>query len=211
MPQRDIVGLILKVRLVREDHTPKRQSGDPTGEGNDYLHGNCSNHLVAASLPKTQGTTDDEHSAFSSFPCGGSKLSCMQASANKLLFCHNISHTIPLFVGSPPQNVSMVLDIGSELSWLICNSCSAVALTSFDPNRSFTYSPITCSSPTCRDGGHDLPMPPMCDASSQTPKARTATYTSPTLTPPPLMALSPPTNSSWAGPLCCPPSSAAWV
>ncbi|WOL05646.1 hypothetical protein Cni_G14375 [Canna indica] len=131
--------------------------------------------------------------------------------ANKLLFRHNISRTVPLFVGSLPQNVSMVLDIGSELSWLICNSCSAVALTSFDPNRSFTYSPVTCSSPTCRDSGRDLPMPPMCDASSQTAKACTATSTSPTLTPPPLTALSPPTNSSWAATLRCPPSSAAWV
>ncbi|WOL14258.1 hypothetical protein Cni_G23038 [Canna indica] len=120
----------------------------------------------------------------------------MQASANKLLFRHNISLIVPLSVGSLPQNVSMVLDTGSKLSWLICNSSSAVALTSFDPNRSFTYSPVACSSPTCQNSGRDLPMPPMCDASSQTPKVRTATSTSPTLTPPSLTTLSPPTNSS---------------
>ncbi|WOL01987.1 aspartic proteinase PCS1-like [Canna indica] len=98
--------------------------------------------------------------------------------ANKLLFRHNISLTVPLSVGSPPQNVSMVLDTGSELSWLLCNSSSAAAVTSFDPNRSFTYSPVACSSPTCRDSGRDLPMPPMCDASSQTPGAHCHVYLS---------------------------------
>ncbi|THU53611.1 hypothetical protein C4D60_Mb10t16260 [Musa balbisiana] len=83
--------------------------------------------------------------------------------SNKLLFHHNVSLTVPLAVGTPPQNVSMVLDTGSELSWLLCNSSAA---HSFDPNRSSSYHPVPCSSPTCRDRGRDLPMPPICDASS---------------------------------------------
>ncbi|WOK98218.1 hypothetical protein Cni_G06928 [Canna indica] len=37
MPQRDNVGLIPEVWLVMGDHTPKRQFGDPTSEGNDLV------------------------------------------------------------------------------------------------------------------------------------------------------------------------------
>ncbi|CAL9055149.1 unnamed protein product [Musa banksii] len=59
----------------------------------------------------------------------------------------------------------MVLDTGSELSWLLCNSSSAAAL-SFDPQCSSSYYPVPCSSPACSDRGRDLPMPPVCDASS---------------------------------------------
>ncbi|CAL9119604.1 unnamed protein product [Musa textilis] len=59
----------------------------------------------------------------------------------------------------------MVLDTGSELSWLLCNSSSSAALF-FDPQRSSSYYPVPCSSPACSDRGRDLPMPPVCDASS---------------------------------------------
>ncbi|KAK7256762.1 hypothetical protein RIF29_30225 [Crotalaria pallida] len=41
---------------------------------------------------------------------------------NKLRFHHNISLTVSIAVGTPPQNVSMVIDRGSELSWLHCNT-----------------------------------------------------------------------------------------
>ncbi|XP_008777313.2 aspartic proteinase PCS1-like [Phoenix dactylifera] len=81
---------------------------------------------------------------------------------NKLLFHHNVSLTITLSVGSPPQNVSLVLDTGSELSWLLCDSKTS---PSFRPRASSSYSPIPCSSPTCRSQTRDLPIPASCDAS----------------------------------------------
>ncbi|XP_020577718.1 aspartic proteinase PCS1-like [Phalaenopsis equestris] len=67
--------------------------------------------------------------------------------SNKLLFHHNISLTVSLSVGTPPQNVSMVLDTGSELSWLLCNSSTDY---SFHPLSSSSFSFIPCSSPTCQ-------------------------------------------------------------
>lgn len=96
---------------------------------------------------------------------------------NKLRFHHNVSLTVTLAVGSPPQNVSMVLDTGSELSWLLCNtttttttssnsrsiSSSPVTALSFRPNSSASYSPVPCSSPTCRSQTRDLPIPASCD------------------------------------------------
>lgn len=83
---------------------------------------------------------------------------------NKLLFHHNVSLTVSLSVGTPPQNVSMVLDTGSELSWLLCNATASGP--SFHSRASSSYAPVPCSSATCRDGTRDLPIPASCDAAS---------------------------------------------
>ncbi|OAY63930.1 Aspartic proteinase PCS1 [Ananas comosus] len=83
---------------------------------------------------------------------------------NKLLFHHNVSLTVSLAVGAPPQNVSMVLDTGSELSWLLCNTSSSP--NSFNLLASSSYRPLPCSSPACQSQARDLPVPPSCDPSS---------------------------------------------
>ncbi|XP_072997498.1 aspartic proteinase PCS1-like [Typha latifolia] len=82
---------------------------------------------------------------------------------NKLLFHHNVTLMVSISVGTPPQNVSMVLDTGSELSWLLCNGSSP---SSFKPNASYSYRPLPCSSPTCQSQARDLPIPPSCDPST---------------------------------------------
>lgn len=83
---------------------------------------------------------------------------------NKLRFHHNVSLTVSLSVGSPPQNVSMVLDTGSELSWLRCANTPPDQSTAFDPTRSTSYSPISCSSPICMTQTRDFPIPASCDS-----------------------------------------------
>ncbi|XP_028773048.1 aspartic proteinase PCS1-like isoform X1 [Neltuma alba] len=80
---------------------------------------------------------------------------------DKLRFHHNVSLSVSLSAGSPPQNVSMVIDTGSELSWLRCNRTSP---TAFDPTRSSSYIPISCSSPTCTTQTRDFPIPASCDS-----------------------------------------------
>ncbi|KAJ6809062.1 aspartic proteinase PCS1 [Iris pallida] len=82
---------------------------------------------------------------------------------NKLLFHHNVSLTVTLSVGTPPQNVSLVLDTGSELTWLRCNSSSASP--HFRPSASASYSSLPCSSPFCTSRARDLPVPAACDSS----------------------------------------------
>ncbi|KAK3406979.1 hypothetical protein EUGRSUZ_K03110 [Eucalyptus grandis] len=57
----------------------------------------------------------------------------------------------------------MVIDTGSELSWLHCNRTPDFPL-SFDPTRSASYAPIPCSSPTCTARTRDFPIPASCDA-----------------------------------------------
>nr|POF08822.1 aspartic proteinase pcs1 [Quercus suber] len=56
----------------------------------------------------------------------------------------------------------MVIDTGSELSWLHCNKTPNFP-TTFDPARSTSYSPIPCSSPTCTTQTQDFPIPASCD------------------------------------------------
>lgn len=83
---------------------------------------------------------------------------------NKLKFQHNVTLTVSLSVGTPQQNVTMVLDTGSELSWLQCNTSTGIGRPMFDPTRSSTYTPVNCSSPTCTTQTRDLPIPTSCDS-----------------------------------------------
>ncbi|XP_022134256.1 aspartic proteinase PCS1-like, partial [Momordica charantia] len=82
--------------------------------------------------------------------------------SNKLSFQHNVTLTVSLTVGSPPQPVTMVLDTGSELSWLHCKKSPNLSSV-FNPLSSTSYTPIPCSSPTCRTRTRDLPNPVSCD------------------------------------------------
>ena len=88
-----------------------------------------------------------------------------QAPANKLRFRHDVSLTVSVAVGTPPQNVTMVLDTGSELSWLLCNGTGAPRpAAAFDAPASSTYAAVRCRSPECQWRGRDLPVPPFCAA-----------------------------------------------
>ncbi|KAE8808308.1 aspartic proteinase PCS1-like [Hordeum vulgare] len=91
-----------------------------------------------------------------------------RALANRLRFRHNVSLTVSVVVGTPPQNVTMVLDTGSELSWLLCNGSSVSPPAPFNASASLTYSAVDCSSPACVWRGHDLPVRPFCDAPPST-------------------------------------------
>ncbi|EES03871.1 hypothetical protein BDA96_03G381000 [Sorghum bicolor] len=93
---------------------------------------------------------------------------------SKLRFHHNVSLTVSLAVGTPPQNVTMVLDTGSELSWLLCatgrqGSAAAGAAAamgeSFRPRASATFAAVPCGSTQC--SSRDLPAPPSCDGASR--------------------------------------------
>ncbi|KAL5161830.1 Aspartic proteinase PCS1 [Glycine soja] len=87
---------------------------------------------------------------------------------NKLRFHHNVSLTISITVGTPPQNMSMVIDTGSELSWLHCNTntTATIPYPFFNPNISSSYTPISCSSPTCTTRTRDFPIPASCDSNN---------------------------------------------
>lgn len=84
--------------------------------------------------------------------------------SDKLSFHHNVTLTVSLTVGSPPQTVTMVLDTGSELSWLHCKKTPNFNSV-FNPLISSSYSRIPCSSPVCKTRTRTLPVPASCDPS----------------------------------------------
>ncbi|KAJ6429169.1 hypothetical protein OIU84_020743 [Salix udensis] len=83
---------------------------------------------------------------------------------DKLLFHHNVTLTVSLSAGSPLQNITMVLDTGSELSWLHCKK-EPNFNSIFNPTASKTYTEIPCNSTTCETRTRDLPLPVSCDPS----------------------------------------------
>ncbi|RDX60842.1 Aspartic proteinase PCS1, partial [Mucuna pruriens] len=86
-----------------------------------------------------------------------------QTTSRKLSFQHNVTLTVSLTVGSPPQNVTMVLDTGSELSWLHCKKLPNLNST-FNSLLSSSYTPNPCTSSICTTRTRDLPIPVSCDA-----------------------------------------------
>ncbi|XP_028768686.1 protein ASPARTIC PROTEASE IN GUARD CELL 1 [Neltuma alba] len=56
-------------------------------------------------------------------------------------------------IGKPPSQAYMVLDTGSDVSWIQCAPCADCyqqADPIFDPATSASYSPLTCESPRCK-------------------------------------------------------------
>lgn len=86
-------------------------------------------------------------------------------SPSKFSFHHNVTLTVTLTVGTPPQKVSMVIDTGSELSWLHCNKNKKTFVhnSTFLPTHSSSYKSIPCSSTTCTDQTRDFSSPASCD------------------------------------------------
>lgn len=55
-------------------------------------------------------------------------------------------------VGTPPKEFYMVIDTGSDVSWLQCQPCAECYQQTdpiFDPSSSSTFSPLTCATPQC--------------------------------------------------------------
>jgi len=113
-------------------------------------------------------------------PHGGS----LPKPSNKLSFRHNVTLTVSLTVGSPPQSVTMVLDTQGVSS---LGSTARKIQTSTPYSTHFSLLPTLQSHaphPYAQPGPRPYPYPlPVTRISS-------ATRLSPTLTPPPLKATS---------------------
>ncbi|KAE9615401.1 hypothetical protein Lal_00048510 [Lupinus albus] len=56
-------------------------------------------------------------------------------------------------IGNPPISSFMVLDTGSDVSWIQCEPCSECYQQTdpiFEPSSSSSYAPITCDAPQCK-------------------------------------------------------------
>ncbi|GLJ39620.1 hypothetical protein SUGI_0809920 [Cryptomeria japonica] len=86
-----------------------------------------------------------------------------KAAQGRTYFSYNdVTLMTEVTVGSPPQKQKMVLDTGSELSWLNCQV--GAGHSSFNPALSSSYASLPCNSPVCREKTKDFPIPTSCDS-----------------------------------------------
>jgi len=85
------------------------------------------------------------------------------ASTARVPFHYSNTLMVEVMVGTPSQKQRMVLDTGSELSWLHC-AHKASNPPPFDPTHSPSYNSVPCNSPVCTKKTADFPVPASCDA-----------------------------------------------
>ncbi|KAJ0099894.1 hypothetical protein Patl1_21172 [Pistacia atlantica] len=70
---------------------------------------------------------------------------------------------VSLPIGTPPQTQDMVLDTGSQLSWIQCHKKLGPPRASFDPSLSSSFSVLPCNHPVCKPRITDFTLPTDCD------------------------------------------------
>ncbi|KAL1197176.1 Aspartic proteinase PCS1 [Cardamine amara subsp. amara] len=87
-------------------------------------------------------------------------------------FRSNIKYSMALIlslpIGTPAQTQELVLDTGSQLSWIQCHRKKIKKplppTTSFDPSLSSSFSNLPCSHPLCKPRIPDFTLPTSCDS-----------------------------------------------
>ncbi|KAE8660814.1 Receptor-like kinase 1 [Hibiscus syriacus] len=73
---------------------------------------------------------------------------------------------VALPIGTPPQTQKMVLDTGSQLSWIQCRKKAPKKpppSASFDTSLSSSFSVLPCNHPLCKTRIPDFTLPTSCD------------------------------------------------
>lgn len=90
----------------------------------------------------------------------------MPALNYKSSFKYSMALVVTLPIGTPPQDQQMVLDTGSQLSWIQCHKKAPAKVpptTSFDPSLSSSFSVLPCNHPMCKPRIPDFTLPTTCD------------------------------------------------
>ncbi|EOA16654.1 hypothetical protein CARUB_v10004834mg [Capsella rubella] len=79
---------------------------------------------------------------------------------------YSMALVISLPIGTPSQSQELVLDTGSQLSWIKCHpkKIKKPITTSFDPSLSSSFSDLPCSHPLCKPRIPDFTLPTSCDS-----------------------------------------------
>ncbi|KAL8476376.1 hypothetical protein ACS0TY_028886 [Phlomoides rotata] len=81
-------------------------------------------------------------------------------------FKYSMALIVSLPIGTPPQAQQLVLDTGSQLSWIQCHRKAPrqpPPPASFDPSRSSSFSLLPCNHPICKPRIPDFTLPTTCD------------------------------------------------
>ncbi|CAL5019268.1 unnamed protein product [Urochloa decumbens] len=71
---------------------------------------------------------------------------------------NTLEYVITVGLGTPASTQTVLIDTGSDVSWVQCKPCSqchSQADPLFDPSSSSTYSPFSCGSATCTQLGQE--------------------------------------------------------
>ncbi|KAF8100483.1 hypothetical protein N665_0223s0011 [Sinapis alba] len=79
-------------------------------------------------------------------------------------FKYSMALILSLPIGTPAQTQELVLDTGSQLSWIQCHRKKRKPTTSFDPSLSSSFSNLPCSHPFCKPRIPDFTLPTTCDS-----------------------------------------------
>ncbi|XP_062152515.1 aspartic proteinase CDR1-like [Alnus glutinosa] len=75
-------------------------------------------------------------------------------SAGTVVRAYKGQHLIKLSIGTPPTDIYNIADTGSDLFWTQCSPCEGCykqIYPMFNPDKSSTYSDISCDSDQCHD------------------------------------------------------------
>ncbi|CAN8232828.1 unnamed protein product [Cochlearia groenlandica] len=128
-------------------------------------------HLPLTSLRLTTNSFSSSSSS-SSFTQTSLAVSRRNSSPPPYTFRSNVKYSMALIlslpIGTPSQSQELVLDTGSQLSWIQCNTkikkIKKPNTTSFDPSLSSSFSDLSCSHPLCKPRIPDFTLPTTCDS-----------------------------------------------
>ncbi|KAK2376860.1 aspartic proteinase PCS1 [Trifolium repens] len=130
---------------------------------NQHVNDSFSLSFSLTSLPISKNINTKTNPQLSTFS------SSSPSSLNvKSSFKYSTALVVTLPIGTPPQLQQMVLDTGSQLSWIQCNNKKTPQKEqphkeSFDPSLSSSFAALPCNHPVCKPRVPDFTIPTDCD------------------------------------------------
>ncbi|CAF1858134.1 BnaC04g55960D [Brassica napus] len=132
------------------------------------LSSSLSLHFPLTSLRLTTTTNSSSSSSSLQTSIASRRNPSQSSSSPPYNFRSNFKYSMALIlslpIGTPAQTQELVLDTGSQLSWIQCHRKKQKPTTSFDPSLSSSFSNLPCSHPFCKPRIPDFTLPTTCDS-----------------------------------------------